>query len=120
MKAWLGLAWRGAALGLGLLAASTAASAGDFGDRVDHRLDRKGDRIEHRLDHKGDRIEGRFDRRAAQAATNGHDGRARRLEREGARIDARLDRRGALADARWDRRGDRFDRRWDRYSDRRH
>ena len=130
MKAWLEHArlehaWLGTALGLGLLAASSTAGASgsdghDFGDRVEHRLDRKGDRIEQRLDRRGDGIERRLDHRAAQAAGHGHDGRANRLDPKGDRIDARLDRRGDYADARWDRRGDRFDRRWDRRSDSRH
>ena len=57
MKAWLGIA-----LGFGLLAAGTA-SAGDFGDRIDHRLDRRGDRREARLDRRGDRFDRRWDRR---------------------------------------------------------
>jgi len=110
MKAWLGLA-----LGMGLLAVTAAASAGDFGDRVDRRMDRKGDRIEHRLDQRGDRIDRRLDHRADRAAAHGHLRKAERLDRKGDRIDRRLDRRGALADARWDRRGDRFNRRWDRH-----
>jgi hypothetical protein len=67
-----------------LLAATGTAAAGDRGDRIDQRLDRKGERIEHRLDARGDRI------------------------------DARLDRKGEHAEARWDRRGDRIDRRLDR------
>ena len=40
---------------------TTAASAGDFGDRVDRRMDRKGERIEHRLDQRGDRIDRRLE-----------------------------------------------------------
>lgn len=105
MKAWLERSWRGAALGLGLLAASAGAGAHDFGSRIEHRMDRKGDRIDHRLD-----------RRAAHAAAYGHYNKAYLLDRKGDRIDARLDRRGRLADARWDRRGKRFERRWDHHS----
>src|SRR5688572_408676 len=78
MKAWLALT-----LGLGLLSASAAASAHDYGDRVEHRMDRKGDRIEHRLDRKGDRIDARLDHRAARAAAHGHYGRAYHLDRKG-------------------------------------
>jgi len=114
MKAGHTKAWLGMALGLGLLAASSAAGARDSGDRVDHRLDRKGDRIDHRLDLRGDRIDQRLDRRAVHAAAHGHDGRANRLDRKGDRIDTGLDHRGDRADARLDRRGDGFDRRWDR------
>ena len=58
MKAWLGLA-----LGMGLLAVTAAASAGDFGDRVDRRMDRKGDRIDRRLDRRGALADARWDRR---------------------------------------------------------
>jgi len=116
MKAWLAHVSLKTALALGLLTASAVAGAHDFGDRVEHRMDRKGDRIEHRLDHKGDRIDARLDRRAGHAASNGHYRKAYRLDRKGDRIDARLDHRGHVADARWDRRGQRFDRR----SDRRH
>ena len=96
-----------------LFTAGTAV-AGDRGDRIDHRLDRKGDRIEHRLDARGDRIEHRFDRRAERADRNGHPRVADRLGRQGERIDARLDHKGERAEARWDRRGDRIDRRLDR------
>jgi hypothetical protein len=84
-------------LALALLLSGTigTAHAGDVGDRVDHRLDRKGDRVEQRLDDRGDRIEHRYDRGARWAGQQGHARVAHHLER-------------------WDRRGDRFDRRWDR------
>ncbi|HZV39173.1 MAG TPA: hypothetical protein VFF96_10550, partial [Pseudoxanthomonas sp.] len=48
-----------------LLGVAGSAAAADYGDRVDHRLDRKGERIERRLDARGERIEARYDRRAA-------------------------------------------------------
>ena len=72
-----------------LLAATGTAAAGDRGDRIDQRLDRKGERIEHRLDVRGDRIERRFDRSAQRADRHGHPHVANRLERQGDRIDAR-------------------------------
>jgi len=97
-----------------LLGVAGSASARDFGDRVDHRLDRKGDHIEQRLDQKGNRIEARYDRRATSADSHGHERLANHLEARGNRINARLDRKGQRADNRLDRRGDRFDHRWDR------
>lgn len=81
------------AIAVALLGIAGAASARDYGDRVDHRLDVRGDRVEHR-----------FDRRADRAEANGHPTRAARLERTGNRIDRRLDRRGDRFDRRWDRR----------------
>ena len=102
-------------LGVCALGAVSAASAVDFGDRVDRRFDRHGDRIEARLARKGDRIDHRLDLRADRQAALGHGNNAVRLDRKGDRIDQRLDRRGDLADARWDRRGDRVERRWDRW-----
>lgn len=47
MQAWLGMG-----LGLGLLAATGAAPAVGFGDRVDRRFDNRGDRIDQRLDRR--------------------------------------------------------------------
>ena len=97
-----------------LLSATGGAFAGDLGDRIDHRLDRRGDRVEHRLDVRGDRIERQFDRRADLAAQHGRPHKANQLARRGDRSDARFDRKGERAEARWDRRGDRIDRRLDR------
>ena len=99
-----------------LLGVAGSAAARDFGDRVDHRLDRKGERIEHRLDARGNHIEARYDRHAAIAAAHGHPRLAQRRDAHGEHIDPRLDRKGEGAKARWHRRSDRFDRRWDRRS----
>ena len=76
-----------------LLGIVGTAAAGDYGDRVDRRLDRKGDRIEHRLDDKGDRIEQRYDRRADWADRHGYHHAADHLDARGDRIDRRLKRR---------------------------
>jgi hypothetical protein len=80
-------------LALVLLGITGMAMAGDYGDRVEHRLDVHGDRVEHRLDVRSD-----------HALANGHPVRAARLDRTGDRVDRRLDRRGARFDRRWDRR----------------
>lgn len=40
-----------------------AAAGGDFGDRVEDRLDRRGDRIENDSDRRGDIVNDRLDRR---------------------------------------------------------
>jgi len=101
-------------IGISLLFATGFASAGDFGDRVDHRFDRIGAHREQVLDRKGERIDARYDRRAERAEALGHAKLADRLEQRGDRIEARYDKRGERAENRWDRRGDRFDRRWDR------
>lgn len=74
-------------LGLLLLVAATSnALASDFGDRVEHRMERHGERIDHRLGRHGERIETRSDRRADVLAAHGHD-------RAAARVDRRWDRR---------------------------
>ena len=79
-------------LGLAALLLGTigTASAGDYGDRVDRRLDRKGDRADHRLDAKGDRIEQRYDRRADWADRHGYHHAADHLDARGERIDIPL------------------------------
>lgn len=50
-------------LTLPLLLLAGTASAGDFGDRVQHRFERHGDRIDNRLDRRGEHIDRRWDRR---------------------------------------------------------
>jgi len=97
-----------------LLPVPAAQASPDFGDRVEHRLDRKGDRIDRRLDRRGERINRRLDRRAAWAAAHGHEALARKLDRRGDIIEDRLDRKGDRINERLDRKGERFDRWWDR------
>jgi len=62
----------------------------------------------------GDRYENRLDNRSERAAANGHEQRARHLDRQGDRIENRLDRRGDRIDNRLDRKGQRVNRRADR------